>query len=141
LADGAVEPVQTVTGGRITLDQAASKVHVGLPFTSDLQTLPLAFEGMQAAGQGMLRNVQAVSLRVTQTSLFKVGTEFNDAKLVPNRSRAVSDPYDSPPSLKTAEVRVQIPGNWSTDGSVCVRQDQPLPCSILAMTLEVATGG
>ncbi|AOS80263.1 hypothetical protein Q5W_15440 [Hydrogenophaga sp. PBC] len=141
LADGAVEPVQTVTDGRITLGQAASKVHVGLPFTSDLQTLPLAFEGMQAAGQGMLRNVQAVSLRVTQTSLFKVGTEFNDAKLVPNRSRAVSDPYDSPPSLKTAEVRVQIPGNWSTDGSVCVRQDQPLPCSILAMTLEVATGG
>lgn len=141
LADGAVEPRQTVTAGRVTLAREASVVHVGLPYTSDLQTLPLAFEGMQAAGQGMLRNVQAVNLRVTQTSLFKVGTEFSDAKLVPNRSRAVSDPYDSPPSLKTAEVRVQIPGNWSTDGSVCVRQDEPLPCSIVAMTLEVATGG
>ncbi len=139
LADGAVEPVQTVTNGRITLDKAASVVHVGLPFVSDLETLPLAFEGMQAVGQGMLRNVQAVSLRVTQTSLFKVGVSFE--KLVPNRSRSVSDPFDSPPSLKTAEVRVQVPGNWGTDGSVCVRQDAPLPCSILAMTLEVATGG
>ncbi len=139
LADGAVEPNQTVEGGRISLEKAASVVHAGLAYTSDLETLPIAFEGMQAAGQGMLRNVQAVSLRVTQTSLFKVGVSFD--KLVPNRSRSVSDPFDSPPSLKTAEVRVQVPGNWGTDGSVCVRQDEPLPCSILAMTLEVATGG
>lgn len=139
LADGAVEPARTVANGRITLAKAASVVHVGLPYVSDLETLPIAFEGMQAVGQGMLRNVQAVSLRVTDTSLFKVGVSFS--KLITNRSRAVSDPFDSPPSLKTAEVRVQVPGNWGTDGSVCVRQDEPLPCSILAMTLEVATGG
>lgn len=138
LADGAVESLQTVSGGRITLARPASTIHVGLPYTSDLQTLPLAFEGMPAAGQGMLRNVQAVSLRITQTSLFAVGPSFE--KLVPNRSRAVADPYDTPPSLKTAEVRVAIPGKWDPDGSVCVRQDQPLPLSVLAMTLEVATG-
>lgn len=139
LADGAVEPDQTVVNGSITLDNPASLVHVGLAYESDLQTLPLAFEGMQAAGQGMLKNVLSADLRVTQTSLFKVGPSFD--KLIPNRSRAVSDPFDSAPSLKTAEIRVNVPGNWGTDGSVCVRQDAPLPLSVLAMTLAVGGGG
>lgn len=139
LADGAVEPPRVVTNGSITLDAPASKVHVGLPFVSDVQTLPLAFEGMQAAGQGMLKNVLAVHLRVTQTSSFKVGPSFD--KLVVNRDRQVSDPYGSPPSLATAEVRIAIPGTWGTDASICVRQDLPLPLSVLAMTLDVQAGG
>lgn len=139
LADGAVEPERTVTNGQVTLTNAASVVHIGLKYTTDIQSLPLAFEGAVAAGQGMLRNVNAAHLRLTQTSLFRVGPTFDD--LTPSRSRTVSDPYDSPPSLKTLEERVQISGSWNTDGSVCVRQDQPLPLTLLSMTLEVTTGG
>ncbi|MDQ4678173.1 hypothetical protein, partial [Stenotrophomonas maltophilia group sp. RNC7] len=51
LADGAVMSRQVVTGGEVTLQQPASTVHVGLPITADLVTLPMAFEA-QAAGQG-----------------------------------------------------------------------------------------
>lgn len=138
LADGAVEPEQTVEDGRITLTGSASVVHVGLPYVSDFETLPLAFEGMEAAGQGTLKNVTAVHVRYTDTSLFKIGPSFD--KLSPNRSRAVSDPFDSPPALKTAETRVGIAGSWGTDGSVCVRQDEPLPLTVLAMALEVELG-
>ena len=139
LADGAVESTQSVTSGGITLANAASVVQVGLAYTSDLQTLPLAMETMQAVGQGTMKNVRDVHLRVTQTSLFKAGPAFDD--LAPNRSRQVSDAYGSPPSLETGERRVAIKGSWNTDASVCVRQDQPLPLSILAMTLDLATGG
>lgn len=141
LADGAVVSPQAVVDGAITLDDEASVVHVGLPFVSDLQTLPLAFEAMQALGQGTLRNVTAANLRVTQTSMFKVGTSPDRSKLIPNRSRAVSDDFDSPPSLKTSDVKVGVPGNWDADGCIYVSQEEPLPCTILAMTLEVATGG
>lgn len=139
LADGAVEPEQEVTNGSITLENAASVVHAGLAYTSDLQTLPLALEAMQAVGQGTLKNVRDVHLRVTQTSLFEAGPDFDN--LTPNRSRQVSDDYDAPPSLETAERRVAIKGSWNSDASVCVRQAQPLPLSILAMTLDLATGG
>ena len=38
LADGAVHPEKTVTSGSVTLDRAASVVHLGLPYESDLQT-------------------------------------------------------------------------------------------------------
>ena len=138
LADGAVHPQREVVNGQITLLHAASKVHIGLGYVSDFITLPLAMEGMQAAGQGTYKNVLRAHLRVTDTSLFKVGTTFE--KLTPNRSRAVSDPYDSAPALKTGEYNVQIDGDWNTDASVCVRQDQPLPLTITALTLDVEFG-
>jgi hypothetical protein len=138
LADGAVEPAQVVTAGSIALANPASTVHVGLPYLSDFTTLPAVLVNADAAGQGSYKNVVAVHVRVTGTSLFKAGTTFE--KLVPNRSRAVSDPYNSAPSLKTGEFRVQIDGDWNTDASVCIRQDQPLPLTITALVLEVEQG-
>jgi hypothetical protein len=139
LADAAVEPQQVVANGRVTLTAPASKVHIGLPYLSDLITLPLAVDGAPAAGQGTIKNILAASLRHTQTSLFKVGINFTT--LVSNKSRQISDPYGSPPALRTAESRVTVPGDWDTDGVICVRQDQPLPCTILALVLEAQFGG
>lgn len=139
LADGAVEPVQTVANGRVTLTAPASVVHIGIAYLSDIITLPLAVDGAPAAGQGTIKNILAAHLRHTQTSLFKVGIDFTN--MVPNKSRQISDPYGSPPALRTAESRVTVPGDWNTDGVICVRQDQPLPCTILALVLEAQFGG
>lgn len=139
LADGAVETPQVVTAGTITLPFAASVVHFGLQYNSDLQTLPLAVEAMQAAGQGTLKNIDAIHLRHTQTSLFKSGADFTT--MISNRSRLPTDPYGAPPSLQTAETRIAIPGNWNTDGFVCIRQDEPLPLTCLALVLEAQFGG
>lgn len=138
LADGAVHPEVTVSGGRITLQQAASVVQVGLGYQSDLQTLPAVFE-MEAMGQGTMKNVSKVYLRVAQSALVKAGPSFD--KLAEYPARAVSDPWGSPPALRDGELALSIAPNWSTDGSVCVRQDQPLPLTVLALTLDTVAGG
>lgn len=139
LADGAVHPRRTVTGGAITLEYAASVVHVGLPITADLRTLPLAMEGAQAAGQGTVKNVNKVHLRVSQSSLVKAGPGFNRLREYP--ARAVTDPYGSPPALRDGELTLSIDPSWNQDAAVCVRQDLPLPLTVLSMTLEIQTGG
>jgi hypothetical protein len=139
LADGAVVSRQTVANGSITLTTAASVVHVGLPITADLRTLPLAVEGARAVGQGTMKNVNKVHLRVSQSSVVKAGPDF--ARLREYPARAVSDPYGSPPALRDGELSLSIDPSWNTDGAVCVRQDLPLPLTVLSMTLEVATGG
>lgn len=139
LTDGAVHPQRTVSGGAITLDYAASVVHVGLPMTSDLRTLPLAMEGAQAAGQGTIKNVSKVHLRVSQSSIVKAGPDFTHLREYP--ARAVTDPYGSPPALRDGELSLQVDPSWNTDGAVCVRQDLPLPLTVLSMTLEVQGGG
>ncbi len=139
LADGAVHPTRTVTGGSITLDDSYSVVHVGLAYTSDLQTLPLAFEGAAAGGQFLRKNLNAAAIRVTRSNLVKAGPSFD--KLTEYPARDHTDPYGSPPALKTAELRFAIGPSWNSDGALCVRQDQPLPLTVLNLAIDVATGG
>lgn len=139
VADGAVAPRQTVTGGAITLEAEASVVHVGLNYVSDLTTLPMSYEGAPASGQGMMKNVSKVFLRVKASSLAKAGPRFDKLREYP--AREVSDPYGSPPALRTAELGVTLDPSWTTDGSICVRQDAPLPLTVCAISHETATGG
>lgn len=139
LADGAVEPPQVVTAGRITLGTPASVVSVGLNIVADLRTLPLALDAMQAAGQGTAKNVNKVHLRVSQSSLVKAGPTFDRLREYP--ARAVTDPYGSPPALRDGELSLSVDPGWNSDAAICVRQDVPLPLTVLSMTLEVQTGG
>ena len=138
LADGATY-TKTVSNGQIVLPYAASVVHVGLGYTSDITTLPLALESMQAAGQGTAKNVNKVHVRVAQSSVLQAGPSFDRLREYP--ARAISDPYGSPPALRNGELTLGIDPSWSQDGSVCVRQTGPLPLTVLSMTLEVQNGG
>lgn len=138
LADGATHPPRTVANGSITLEAPASTVHVGLGFVSDLQTLPLALEA-PAGGQGMMKNVNTVRMRVTQSALVNAGPSFSKLTAYPDRQ--VTDDYDTPPALRTAELRMQIGPSWGSDGAVCVRVTEPVPLTVMSMALDVATGG
>jgi hypothetical protein len=136
LADGAVHPQRVVTSGSITLDVAASKVLVGLPITADIQTLPLAFEA-EAFGQGRVKNVNQVWLRVYRSSGIFVGPSADELVEAKQRTTEV---YGAPPALKSEEVRVMVTPTWADNGQVYVRQSDPLPLTIVSMTLEVAIG-
>lgn len=138
LADGAVHPTRVVTNGAIALLTAASKVHVGLKQVTDLVTLPLALEA-PAGGQGYTKNVNGVALRVSQSSLVKAGPTVDDLTEYP--ARAVSDPYDSPPALRTGELRFDISPDWNSDGNICLRQDEPLPLTVMSIAVDVSVGG
>ncbi|MBU6407844.1 MAG: hypothetical protein KGS44_12025, partial [Alphaproteobacteria bacterium] len=137
LADGAVMPPRVVSGGQITLDKAASLVHVGLPIVSDLQTLPLAVE-VEAYAQATKKNVKAVALRVYQSSGIYVGP---DADHLTEAKIRTTEPYGSPPGLQTGEVEVDISPAWTTEGQVVVRQVDPVPLTIVSMTTTVSFGG
>lgn len=138
LADGAVHPQRVVSGGSITLDQPASKVHVGLPIVSDMQTLPFAAQIDNAFGQGRVKNVNEVILRVFQSSGIFAGPAFD--KLVEAKQRT-TEPYGSPPGLKSKEIRIAVTPQWSDGGQLCIRQSAPLPLTVVSMTLVTEVGG
>jgi hypothetical protein len=138
LADGAVHPQRVVSGGTITLEQPASVVHVGLPYTCELVTLPLSMQVDAALGQGRMKNVNSVYVRVHKSSLFKAGP---DAAGLREAKWRTNEPYGSPPSLRSEEVEVTVPGDWNPEAQVTVRQDQPLPLTVVSMTTEVVLGG
>lgn len=137
LADGAVQGQKVVTNGQITLDLEASKVHVGLPYDSDLETLPMYLE-MEAFGQSNVKNVNSISVRLLESSSLDAGPSFD--KLLPIKTRTV-EPFGSPPSLVSGRYRSVLTGLWDTDGTVCMRQSNPLPVTITQLVIEVAVGG
>lgn len=137
LADGGEHPRVTVANGAITLEGEAETVHIGLPITADVQTLPLAFE-TQALGQGVLKNVNEVSIRVEESSGYQIGPRFTE--LVDTTMRSDED-YGTAPALVTGVEVVTIMPEWGDDAQVCVRQEAPLPVTILSMVLDVAVGG
>lgn len=139
LADGGVERGQTVTGGQVTLAAPASTVHVGLPYNADAQTMPLAIEAAPAFGQGVQKNINSAGLRVYQSSSIKAGPRFD--KLTEYPQRLTTQPFDTPPAMVTGLVQMSLTPAWQQEGCVCVRQDQPLPLTLVALVLEVATGG
>ncbi|MBS0323577.1 MAG: hypothetical protein JSR19_06965 [Proteobacteria bacterium] len=138
LADGAVVPPQVVTGGAITLSVAASKVQVGLPITADIQTLPAAGPIDGGMGQGRLKNVNRIWLRCYRSSGILAGPDFNS--LVPYKQRT-TETYGSPPNVVSDEVEIALSSAWQSGAQVCVRQTDPLPLTLVSMTMEIAIGG
>lgn len=139
LADGAVQPQQTVVAGGLptALAVAASDIQIGLPITADIQTLPLALQ-IEAFSMGKMKNVNKVFLRVVNSSGIFAGPSLT--KLTGYNQRSSSTTYDSPPAVRTEEIPLVITPSWGTDGSVYIRQSDPLPLILVAMTLEAAVG-
>ena len=137
LADGAVHPQRTVTSGAITLDQASTKVQVGLPITADLQTLPWAAQIDAAFGQGRMKNVNKIWLRVFKSSGIFAGP---DAAHLTEAKQRTTEPYGSPPELKSQEIEIVIDPSWNDSGQVFIRQSDPLPLTAVSMTMEVSIG-
>jgi hypothetical protein len=139
LTDGGVHPVRTVVGGSITLEAPASTVQVGLGITADVQTLPVTQETAAAFGQGTTKNVNEIWLRLYQSSGIKAGPSFASLREYPQRTAA--DNYGAPPGMITGIAQFKLDPSWQADGTVCIRQSNPLPLTLVAMTLETASGG
>lgn len=137
LGDGAVFPAQVVVNGAITLEEPVSKAQIGLPIVSELQTLPLAIEGLATGGPSFVKNVTKAFLRVLRSSGIFIGPDADHLTEYKQRSE---EAYGSAPALATGEIEVPITPTWSKDGSIYIRQTAPLPLTIQSLALEVAVG-
>jgi len=138
LADGAVHPTKVVdSNGSVVLNRASSVTHVGLPYVCDLQTLPLALQ-TEAFGQGRVKNLNHAWLRVFESSGIFVGP--TSEKLVEAKQRT-TEPFGSPPSLKTEDIKIMLTPTWQDYGQIFIRQTDPLPLTVVGVTLEVSVGG
>ena len=139
LGDGAVMTQKTVTAGAITLEQACSKVHVGLPITADVQTLPLAAQLQDGSyGQGHVKNINKVWLRIFKSSGVFAGPSLT--ALVQYKQRT-TEVYGAAPNLASDEIEISLTPSWQQGGQIYLRQSDPLPLTLVSMTVEAAVGG
>lgn len=138
LADGFVQPEKVVEDGEIALTEPGALVHVGLPYTSDFQTLDLHITGRETIRMRAKR-ITRVGLVVENTRSIKAGPNFANASLDELEPRQVED-TTQPPALLNELQQLWIKGGWDVNSRVCVRQEDPLPMTILAIIPEFELG-
>ena len=141
LGDGATHANKTVnSSGVITLDRSVSKACVGLSYDSILQTMRI--EGGAAIGegtsQGKIKRISKVILRLFETVGVKVGPSLTNLETIPFRttSSLLSNPVDT---LLSGDKEIEFNDDYNSDGFIFIKQDQPLPCSILAIYPTLVT--
>jgi hypothetical protein len=77
-------------------------------------------------------------LRVYNSGGISIGPDENS--LVPAKQRT-NEPYGAPTALKSEEIPIMLTPSWADSGQVFIRQSDPLPLTIVSLTLEVAVGG
>lgn len=135
-ADGAVQPPQLVRNGSITLDTAASVVTVGLPYTADLETMPVEAVGKAGTSVTQKKQINVVNVLFRDSLGVKVGLSFDDAKMQPVKWRT-TEPYGHPPAPYSGLKSVTMPALADNSVTVCIRSDMPTPVTVLALVSRV----
>jgi hypothetical protein len=129
--------LKVVSGGSITLDKPYSVIHVGLPITCDIETLNID----TPTGETLVdkkKIIQKVSLHTDKSRGGFVGnSEPNGLDPLENLSEIKirdDEGYDDPVGLRTGIMDVNIQPEWNSNGRVFIRQIDPLPLTILAIS-------
>ncbi|MGE4551610.1 MAG: hypothetical protein AB7D57_00765 [Desulfovibrionaceae bacterium] len=130
LADGSTHPDAVVQAdGTLDLARPARRIHVGLPYTSTLEPMPLEAGSPRGTAQSKRKLVTQVNVRFYQTVGGLVGK--SEASLETVVSRLPTDPMDEPVPARSGDKRVDFGGGWDSGGRIIVKQEQPLPMTVL----------
>ncbi len=132
LADGAVDPPQLVSNGRISLQggRTAGDIHVGLAYQSQATTLPLSSAGRDGTLLGRRKRIQRVIVDLFETLGVKLGS--SQGRLEEVTVRKSSDKMGESPPLFTGTVGIGLDDTWASESQISVSAEDPLPATILS---------
>jgi hypothetical protein len=139
LANGYVVKGITVANGVATLDDPASRIHTGLGFMSEMETLRVDMPPTRAGTvQGRDKKISKLTLRLYRSLGFWTGVSrdrMREAKF------GIPSLYGQPPALVTGDKDVTLPPDWNKDGTYVIQQRDPLPLTVLSLMPDVVVGG
>jgi len=118
----------TVTSGSITIPSTDNTVYVGLLYTSTLAPLYVDIQYSNGTTSGSKKAIQKATIRFKDTLSAKVGQTETDLDPVKFNSTTVLNNEDAEVWLSNANEFLQ---------TVYVLQDEPNPCTVLAMVVDV----
>ena len=138
LADGSTHATKIVSSGSISLDRSTTKAVVGLAYDSVLQTMRIEGGAAEGTSQGKTKRISKVVLRLFETVGVKVGPTLAKLETVPFRTTSsdLSAPVDT---LLAGDREIEFRDDYNSDGFIFIKQDQPLPLSVLAIYPTVVT--
>lgn len=145
-------PVSTPSSGSLTLPNSlrGAIVHIGRPFTADVETLDIdTVEQRPTLIES--KTLNKLYVKVHNSRGLYVGNSFTAddkvAGMVTLDDIAIDYEDTIPiignraPQLQSRRYEVTIPGDWETQGRVCLRQVDPLHFEILSIIPDLEDQG
>ena len=133
LADGSAHAAKTVSSSEVGLDVPASRVHAGYGYMSDIETLRFDAVMSDGTAQARTKNIDHVVLRLHESRGGKVGPgpdQLDDLELASGGATTAG-------ALFSGDREMAFPDGFDTDAHIFIRQDQPLPFSVLSVMARV----
>jgi hypothetical protein len=139
LADGNVISNITVSNtGSITLPRKFSRVHVGLQYISDIETLkPEPDSARFRTLQAKPVKISEVTVRFYRSRGLLIGPD--NTRLTEMKQREF-EVLGEPTALLTGDKKIAISSHWNSEGRVFIRQISPLPLTVLAIMADAEYG-
>lgn len=136
-ADLLIESTEVPTAGAFTIDNAALRVLVGLPYTSKLETLPLVVSTQDRAAN---KKIRVVSFDFYETGACEFTNGSNGSlsninfknSLILDENATAQDFYTS----VTSQKRVTWPYGSMKKQTVYIETDQPMPLTLRSITTD-----
>jgi hypothetical protein len=149
LADGNVVNGLTVASGAVTLPIAATIVHVGLPYISDVETLRVELQNQNGTSQGRKIAIPKITVRFWDSRGGYLGISSQDTTAIASTGVVGLDeiPQREPGDhggvaigLKTRDYIFTPNGGYDMGSSIFYRQVDPLPFCITALVPQIKQG-
>lgn len=138
LADGKVYEGIAVVSGAIHLPVSASKVQVGLPFTSRMRPFRIDNDSTLGVMSGRVRKVAKIIVRL----LNSLGMTYGDGQRTYELPfRKVTQPLDELTPLFTGDKPMDFGTSFEYDNKITIEQRQPLPLTVMALIPKYVVTG
>lgn len=145
LADGSPITPTVVVNGHIALATAASKILIGLPFDSELETSRLDAGSANGTAMGKWKRIHEMKMRLWDTGGGEYAVRDADGNVTDYEKLDYLTPetqLDVLPGLFTGDTKkLDMPQAYNTEGTVLFRQDGsiPLPMNVVALMPQLMT--
>lgn len=140
LADGNVLHSEKVVEGQISIQRPASRVHIGLSYQANAETLDVTIPPDRRFGnyQGRQKKVTEITIRFKDSRGLFYGP--NEDYLTEMKQRT-TEKMGEPTRLSSEPKELIMPPSWNSHGRIYMRQSNPLPMTILSVSSNVEIGG
>ena len=122
----------TVIEGQVYLNELASVIHAGLPYTGTLQFLPLGDGSRTGTGQTKPRKIYLTALRLFKSLGIWIGQDENSLRELTPKDYG----FTGQASLFSGDMEKFYGGTWSKNAEPIIKQTRPLPLFILASVIR-----
>lgn len=140
LADGHRLPDTEVSAeGTIDLGHVYKHISVGLGYDTTIQTLPVEMSGQDGVWGSRKKRIQNMMVLFQNTVGGRFGFSGNAMDEIKWRS---TEAYGAPIQLYSGKKKITLPqANYETTLMLTIKQDAPLPMTVLSIIPEVLPGG